>query len=71
LDDESRRLAEGLTQAGVAVLLPEFSRMWHDFQLYAGVVPEARLAMDEMARFIASKLVQSGLERRATNDTRR
>jgi epsilon-lactone hydrolase len=69
LRNDSRRLAEGLTQAGVCVLLREFPRMWHDFQLYAGVVPEATLAMDEMARFIDGKLVQTGRECHATNDT--
>jgi epsilon-lactone hydrolase len=69
LRNDSRRLAEGLTQASVCVLLREFPRMWHDFQLYAGVVPEATLAMDEMARFIDGKLVQTGRECHATNDT--
>jgi len=69
LRERSAALAEGLTRAGVSVLLREFPRMWHDFQLYAGVVPEATLAMDEMARFIASKLAQTGPARQATNDS--
>jgi epsilon-lactone hydrolase len=60
LRDDSQRLAEGMTQAGVCVVLREFPRMWHDFKLYAGVVPEATLAIDEMARFVGSKLVQIG-----------
>jgi hypothetical protein len=69
LRDDSRRLADGLTRAGASVLLREFPRMWHDFQLYAGVVLEATLAMDEMARFIGSKLIQTGPERQPTNDS--
>jgi hypothetical protein len=27
--------------------------MWHDFQLYAGLVPEATQAVDDIALFIS------------------
>jgi len=52
LRDDSRRLAEILSANGVSVVHREFPYMWHDFQLYAGVVPEATQAIDEIAQFI-------------------
>ena len=30
--------------------------MWHDFQLYAGQVPDATESVEEMARFIVEQL---------------
>lgn len=51
LRDDSRRLAEALDRAGVSVTYEEFPLMWHDFQLYAGLVPEATQAVAEIARF--------------------
>ena len=54
LREDSRRLAKALTEAGVRVKSREFPRMWHDFQLYAGIVPEATQAVDEIACFIRS-----------------
>jgi epsilon-lactone hydrolase len=56
LRDDSRRLAELLSGAGVSVIHREFPCMWHDFQLYAGVVPEATQAVDEIAQFINGNL---------------
>ena len=53
LRDDSRRLAEALSSNGVSVTHREFPYMWHDFQLYAGVVPEATQAVDEIAQFIS------------------
>jgi epsilon-lactone hydrolase len=56
LRDDSRRLAEALSARGVPVIHREFPHMWHDFQLYAGLVPEAAQAVDEIARFIRGNL---------------
>jgi epsilon-lactone hydrolase len=52
LRDDSRRLTETLSANGVSVIHREFPYMWHDFQLYAGLVPEATQAVDEIAQFI-------------------
>jgi hypothetical protein len=30
--------------------------MWHDFQLYAGLVPEAKQAVSDIARFVSGNL---------------
>jgi epsilon-lactone hydrolase len=62
LRDDSRRLAEILSADGVSVIHREFPYMWHDFQLYAGLVPEATQAIDEMAQFISGN---ASMHRRA------
>jgi len=67
LREDSRRLAEALTDAGVRVKSHEFPRMWHDFQLYAGIVPEATQAVDEIICFIRCEFAASGQSRRAPN----
>jgi acetyl esterase/lipase len=54
LRDDSRRLTEALSSDGVSVTHREFPYMWHDFQLYAGLVPEATQAVDDVAQFIRS-----------------
>jgi monoterpene epsilon-lactone hydrolase len=54
LRDDSRRLAKALAADGVSVTHREFPYMWHDFQLYAGLVPEATQAIDEIAQFISA-----------------
>jgi monoterpene epsilon-lactone hydrolase len=56
LRDDSRRLAAALSAAGVWVSHREHSLMWHDFQLYAGLVPEATLAVSEIAAFARARL---------------
>jgi len=53
LRDDSRRLTDALSADGVSVTHREFPYMWHDFQLYAGLVPEATQAVDDIARFIS------------------
>ena len=58
LRDDSRRLAEALHAAGVRVVHREYSRLWHDFQLYAGIVPEATQAIHEMAQFIGGEFAR-------------
>ena len=59
LREDSRRLAAALDAAGVWVSLREFPLMWHDFQLYAGVVPEATQAVREITQFVAPRLALS------------
>ena len=56
LRNDSRRLAGALTAAGVFVEHRELPRMWHDSQLYAGIVPEATQAVNDFARFISGRL---------------
>jgi epsilon-lactone hydrolase len=56
LREDSRRLAQALGVARVPVSYREFPGMWHDFQLYAGMVPEATLALEEIARFATDHL---------------
>jgi monoterpene epsilon-lactone hydrolase len=60
LRDDSRRLADTLSVHGVSVIHREFPHMWHDFQLYAGLVPEATQAIDEIAQFIRGNLSTRG-----------
>jgi acetyl esterase/lipase len=49
--EDARRLAAACACAGVPCRLREFEPMWHDFQLYAGVVPEATESVNELAAF--------------------
>jgi monoterpene epsilon-lactone hydrolase len=51
LRDDARRLRAACAQAGVACELREFECMWHDFQLYAGLVPEATESVNQLAAF--------------------
>jgi epsilon-lactone hydrolase len=59
LRDDSRRLAEAMSADGVSVIHREFQCMWHDFQLYAGLVPEATRAVAEIAQFISGNSARS------------
>ena len=63
LRDDSRRLADALEACDVQVVHLEFPRMWHDFQLYAGIVPEATRAIEELGRFIRGKVAPIGQDR--------
>jgi epsilon-lactone hydrolase len=70
LRDDSRRLAAALAVAGVQVSHREHSRMWHDFQLYAGLVPEATQAVSDIAAFAGAQLrpvIAASLEVRAAS----
>jgi acetyl esterase/lipase len=49
---DSERLAERAKQAGVCVRLSRFDGMWHDFQVHAGMLPEAGQALAEIGGFI-------------------
>jgi len=66
LRNDARRLAGALTAGGVAVEHREFADMWHDFQLYAGIVPEATQAVTDIARFIGSRLLAAPVARKET-----
>jgi epsilon-lactone hydrolase len=59
LRDDSRRLTEILSVNGVSVIHREFPHMWHDFQLYAGLIPEATQAVAEIAQFISGNSARS------------
>jgi hypothetical protein len=54
--DDARRLAAACARAGVPCPLREFEPMWHDFQLYAGVVPEATESVNELAAFARERV---------------
>jgi acetyl esterase/lipase len=49
--EDARRLAAACARAGVPCRLREFEPLWHDFQLYAGLVPEATASVNELAAF--------------------
>jgi epsilon-lactone hydrolase len=53
---DAERLAESAGIAGVAVQLHRYEGLWHDFQLHAGVLPEASQSIAEMGEFLRSHL---------------
>jgi acetyl esterase/lipase len=55
LREDARRLAEAAKAASTPVEHQEFEGLWHDFQLYAGVVPEATRAVAAVARFVVER----------------
>jgi acetyl esterase/lipase len=56
LRDDSVRMAERMRAAGCEVELQVWPRMPHTWQLLASVLPEAREAIAEIARFFAARL---------------
>ena len=50
--DDSTRLAERCRAAGVEVRLTVFDRMWHEFQIHAGMMNESDEAVAEIAEFL-------------------
>ncbi len=54
--DDSRRLAERASQAGVEVKIDEFPDMQHVFQFLAGTAPEADEAIARMAQWVRPRL---------------
>jgi cation diffusion facilitator CzcD-associated flavoprotein CzcO/acetyl esterase/lipase len=50
---DSERFAERAQEAAVDVALARFEGMWHDFQLGAGMLPEADEAMAELGQALA------------------
>lgn len=56
LRDDAVRMAEKMKAAGCDVELQVWPRMPHVFQVLAAVVPEARKAIAEIARFLQAKM---------------
>jgi acetyl esterase/lipase len=56
LRDDSVRMAEAMRAAGCAVDLQVWPKMPHTWQLLAPVLPEARAALVEIARFLEQRL---------------
>jgi len=54
--DDAVRMAEAMRAAGCAVELQVWPKMPHTWQLLAPVLPEARAALDEIARFLDRQL---------------
>jgi len=65
LRNDARRLAAALEAAHVPVTHREFPRMWHDFQLYAGQVPDATQSVEQIARFMVAQLALAPREQAA------
>jgi epsilon-lactone hydrolase len=53
---DAQRLTAALSAAGLQVQAQVCGRMWHDFQLYAGVVPEATQALQALADVVTDWL---------------
>ncbi|MEJ2415398.1 MAG: alpha/beta hydrolase [Exilibacterium sp.] len=53
---DSVRLAEQARRAGVKVIFDEWEGMWHAFQGFSMIVPEAKAAISNIAEFINSKV---------------
>ncbi len=56
LRDDSVRMADKLSAAGREVELEIWPRMWHVWHMLARVMPEARAAVERMARFVAERI---------------
>ncbi|GLR25311.1 alpha/beta hydrolase [Limnobacter litoralis] len=52
LANDAARLNDAMSQAKVKVEWQEFEGLWHDFQLNAGLVPEADQAVAQIADFL-------------------
>jgi acetyl esterase/lipase len=52
LRNDSRRLAQAMSAAGVAIVHRGFPRMWHGVQLYVGMVAGRDAGDEEMAHLI-------------------
>jgi len=57
--DDARRLAEHARQAGVETTLEVWDGMWHVFQAFASLVPEARSAVRSIGAFARRHLEAS------------
>jgi len=54
--DDSTRVAERAQQAGVDVTLKVWEGMWHVFQMYADMLPEARKSIKEIGAFMRERV---------------
>jgi acetyl esterase/lipase len=58
--DDSRRLAENASKAGVEIILQIWPGVSHGWQIFAPILPEARDALRQASDFIASRLQHPG-----------
>lgn len=56
---DSVRLVENATKAGVNVVFEEWAGMWHVFQSFYMVMPEAKRAMQNLATFVNNHLTMA------------
>src|SRR5262249_16911946 len=49
---DAERLAERAQAAGTSVTLTRYDGVWHDFQVHAGLLPEADRALAEIGEFL-------------------
>lgn len=56
LFSDSARLSENARRSGVNVVFEEWKGMWHVFQGFSMIVPEAKHAMKNIAKFVNSNL---------------
>lgn len=69
LRDDAVRMADRMRTAGCDVTLEVWPRMWHVWYLCAKVMPEARAAIDRLARFVTAGFALSpGTRRRRATD---
>lgn len=61
LFDDSNLFAEKARQAGVEVQLQVYEGLWHVFQLSAGILPEGRQAVQQIAEFVCSQLSKQAI----------
>jgi acetyl esterase/lipase len=54
--DDSTRVAKNAKAAGIEVQLKVWEDMWHVFQAYAMMLPEAQQSINELGAFVHSKL---------------
>lgn len=59
LRDDSIRFAEKLEQAGVPVQCEIWDALWHDFPLFAPLLPEADMALDRLTQWAEPILTAS------------
>ncbi|WP_375550097.1 alpha/beta hydrolase [Oceanicaulis alexandrii] len=59
LRDDSIQFAEKLEQAGVAVQCEIWDALWHDFPLFAPLLPEADMALDRLTQWAEPILTPS------------
>lgn len=56
--DDSVRLADRAEKAAVPVNLQVWQRLWHDWHLYAGLLPEADAAVRALADFVSEHIAR-------------
>lgn len=56
--DDSVRLADRAEKAAVPVNLQVWQRLWHDWHLRAGLLPEADAAVRALADFVSEHIAR-------------